>query len=105
MPVSRKVVLRAVVVAFVVPVLVAGCGGSGPSKDDVKQAMIDDVAAMSSPQAAEAYAAAMKVADLKCQKTGDDTYNCEVLVEQQGQQIPMNYVFTKLAGKWHAGKA
>lgn len=45
------------------------------------------------------------VSDLKCDKTGDDQFKCQVLLPKNpinGLQQTVPVEFVKLGGKWHA---
>lgn len=96
----RRAAFRVIVMA-VAGVALASCGQSGPSKDDAE-------GALNSLFGAAAHAS---ISDLKCAKTGDGMYNCQVLVQWSGagfvgvpthKPILQSYQFVKLNDGWHA---
>jgi hypothetical protein len=83
--------------------LLAGCGNSGPSKSEAEKALDNLVAQFTGAFGNNnANAAHVKLTDLKCSETGDDTYSCQVLVNIGGTDVQDKYTFTKLGGTWRA---
>jgi len=86
-----------------IPLLLIACGGSGPSKSDAEEALDDLVSQLAQFLGGKEQATQkVKVADIKCEKKGEDIFDCQVLLDMQGQQVPDRYQFTKLDGKWRA---
>jgi hypothetical protein len=80
----------------------AACGNNGPSKAAAGAALSDLVSQFAGLLPGGEQKIQIKVDDLKCQKQGDDIYNCQVLATVNGQQAQDSYEFTKLGGKWRA---
>lgn len=90
-----------IVLAF--SLVLTACGNAGPSKSGAAKAiseyLLPDVLVIT-------------VQDLKCNKTGNDTFDCQVLYtvdrpDSVGTNHPavMEFEFIKLGGKWLAKAA
>ncbi len=85
------------------PLLLIACGGSGPSKSDAEVALGELVSQFAQFLGSQGQPAPqVKVADIKCEKKGNDIFDCQVLLDMQGQQVQDRYQFTELDGKWRA---
>lgn len=92
----RKTLLIAILPVFVL----AACGGGGPSKGDVKAALIEQVEAANSFLGTNTETPDIEILDMNCSETGENTYSCEVLAEVNGTELSDTMRMTKLGGKW-----
>lgn len=84
---------------FVLTLGLSSCEDNGPSRWEAEAAI---------NKTTELLGVHVDVKDIKCDQTGNDAYNCRVLIDYGvnlpgiGSQLPANYRFTRLGGEWTA---
>jgi len=99
--------VRFSIAASALSLILTGCFDSGPSKTDAEKVLSAEVAeatrfmgGLMGNNSANQTQIPVVIRDIKCNKTGNGAYDCDLLADIQGNQIPARYRFVKLGDKW-----